>query len=144
MIRRPPRSTRTDTLFPYTTLFRSGCAPGAPRSAATEQGAHENAKIEPGDVDQITLVNILAPAQPRAAHAAAIQDVGKATLDHLTTLAHRLASDGGFQARPIGVDGLLGSLVAVPAQISIRRGRLEIGIAHVRTTVTHANPVCRL
>src|SRR3546814_14021153 len=27
MIRRPPRSTRTDTLFPYTTLFRS------PRSA---------------------------------------------------------------------------------------------------------------
>src|SRR3546814_17998480 len=29
MIRRPPRSTRTDTLFPYTTLFRSkaGCGP---------------------------------------------------------------------------------------------------------------------
>src|SRR3546814_3754523 len=24
MIRRPPRSTRTDTLFPYTSLFRSG------------------------------------------------------------------------------------------------------------------------
>src|SRR3546814_7285695 len=29
MIRRPPRSTRTDTLFPYTTLFRSGA--GQPR-----------------------------------------------------------------------------------------------------------------
>src|SRR3546814_126095 len=27
MIRRPPRSTRTDTLFPYTTLFRSPAAP---------------------------------------------------------------------------------------------------------------------
>src|SRR3546814_17438026 len=26
MIRRPPRSTRTDTLFPYTTLFRSKAA----------------------------------------------------------------------------------------------------------------------
>src|SRR3546814_7261264 len=26
MIRRPPRSTRTDTLFPYTTLVRSGVA----------------------------------------------------------------------------------------------------------------------
>src|SRR3546814_3296108 len=26
MIRRPPRSTRTDTLIPYTTLFRSGVA----------------------------------------------------------------------------------------------------------------------
>src|SRR3546814_4771468 len=33
MIRRPPRSTRTDTLFPYTTLFRSharGAAHGEP------------------------------------------------------------------------------------------------------------------
>src|SRR3546814_3360820 len=28
MIRRPPRSTRTDTLFPYTTLFRSVRQPG--------------------------------------------------------------------------------------------------------------------
>src|SRR3546814_7973792 len=27
MIRPPPRSTRTDTLFPYTTLFRSGFSP---------------------------------------------------------------------------------------------------------------------
>src|SRR3546814_9266922 len=27
MIRRPPRSTLTDTLFPYTTLFRSSLAP---------------------------------------------------------------------------------------------------------------------
>src|SRR3546814_4951777 len=27
MIRRPPRSTRTDTLFPYTTLFRSRTEP---------------------------------------------------------------------------------------------------------------------
>src|SRR3546814_9835623 len=27
MIRRPPRSTRTDTLFPYTTLFRSHSGP---------------------------------------------------------------------------------------------------------------------
>src|SRR3546814_10177033 len=34
MIRRPPRSTRTDTLFPYTTLFRS-----ARRCARASQGA---------------------------------------------------------------------------------------------------------
>src|SRR3546814_998394 len=31
MIRRPPRSTRTDTLFPYTTLFRSVLEIGAAR-----------------------------------------------------------------------------------------------------------------
>src|SRR3546814_4343812 len=30
MIRRPPRSTRTDTLFPYTTLFRSAHLPLIP------------------------------------------------------------------------------------------------------------------
>src|SRR3546814_17481967 len=37
MIRRPPRSTRTDTLFPYTTLFRSTSHPSslpAPSSKA--------------------------------------------------------------------------------------------------------------
>src|SRR3546814_1276966 len=33
MIRRPPRSTRTDTLFPYTTLFRSTSARCAPPRA---------------------------------------------------------------------------------------------------------------
>src|SRR3546814_4028844 len=31
MIRRPPRSTRTDTLFPYTTLFRSSSTKAWPR-----------------------------------------------------------------------------------------------------------------
>src|SRR3546814_8374982 len=35
MIRRPPRSTRTDTLFPYTTLCRSGLVPVALRQAGT-------------------------------------------------------------------------------------------------------------
>src|SRR3546814_4409343 len=33
MIRRPPRSTRTDTLFPYTTLFRSPLGTRARRPA---------------------------------------------------------------------------------------------------------------
>src|SRR3546814_1062754 len=35
MIRRPPRSTRTDTLFPYTTLFRSDGGNGATITDAT-------------------------------------------------------------------------------------------------------------
>src|SRR3546814_6857851 len=34
MIRRPPRSTRTDTLFPYTTLFRSRSRRRIPRRQA--------------------------------------------------------------------------------------------------------------
>src|SRR3546814_11662511 len=39
MIRRPPRSTRTDTLFPYTTLFRSSLAPTAPDLADHDPNA---------------------------------------------------------------------------------------------------------
>src|SRR3546814_14473246 len=38
MIRRPPRSTRTDTLFPYTTLFRS-LASATPVHASPEREA---------------------------------------------------------------------------------------------------------
>src|SRR3546814_14467397 len=40
MIRRPPRSTRTDTLFPYTTLFRS--TPDRERRAQAEDGKHQH------------------------------------------------------------------------------------------------------
>src|SRR3546814_12730463 len=36
MIRRPPRSTRTDTLFPYTTLFRSAQSRRIERRGRTE------------------------------------------------------------------------------------------------------------
>src|SRR3546814_9728610 len=36
MIRRPPRSTRTDTLFPYTTLFRSQCVDGRRRNVRAQ------------------------------------------------------------------------------------------------------------
>src|SRR3546814_13724504 len=39
MIRRPPRSTRTDTLFPYTTLFRSDQQRGALRGDAAAGAA---------------------------------------------------------------------------------------------------------
>src|SRR3546814_582398 len=46
MIRRPPRSTRTDTLFPYTTLFRSyvGLDGGDPDNLGLGLGAAEFAR----------------------------------------------------------------------------------------------------
>src|SRR3546814_16557057 len=44
MIRRPPRSTLTDTLFPYTTLFRSHRDLGRHRAAARRSpAAHDGA-----------------------------------------------------------------------------------------------------
>src|SRR3546814_6796009 len=47
MIRRPPRSTRTDTLFPYTTLFRSHAPIGLPLQLAMAAG---HGKLGPGAV----------------------------------------------------------------------------------------------
>src|SRR3546814_8169936 len=44
MIRRPPRSTRTDTLFPYTTLFRSA-KPAARDGAGAQVDALDTGRI---------------------------------------------------------------------------------------------------
>src|SRR3546814_1117494 len=52
MIRRPPRSTRTDTLFPYTTLFRSRQPPrglsARPPDRRAAGGSHRHAALGPG------------------------------------------------------------------------------------------------
>src|SRR3546814_13166882 len=51
MIRRPPRSTRTDTLFPYTTLFRSAIQPQIARlgpSHGRQQREARHIGIAPG------------------------------------------------------------------------------------------------
>src|SRR3546814_12990607 len=55
MIRRPPRSTRTDTLFPYTTLFRSSLVPGCfPRIGIKLSRARGAFVIEPrGDFKSV-------------------------------------------------------------------------------------------
>src|SRR3546814_14526266 len=52
MIRRPPRSTRTTTLFPYTTLFRSAAAIGAAAGIA-DAVDQEKLRQRPGNVDRI-------------------------------------------------------------------------------------------
>src|SRR3546814_6019744 len=49
MIRRPPRSTRTDTLFPYTTLFRS-VAIGGRRDDEADAQAGRDAFRQAGDI----------------------------------------------------------------------------------------------
>src|SRR3546814_3354852 len=56
MIRRPPRSTRTDTLFPYTTLFRSSSTGNYTISWSTVSGATRyrlDEKVETGSWSQI-------------------------------------------------------------------------------------------
>src|SRR3546814_9837740 len=52
MIRRPPRSTRTDTLFPYTTLFRSQ------RAADQLQERGLAGAVSPDDADRLAPMDV--------------------------------------------------------------------------------------
>src|SRR3546814_21109497 len=47
MLRRPPRSTRTDTLLPYTTLFRSSLRPPRARRAARGRQPSPESTVHP-------------------------------------------------------------------------------------------------
>src|SRR3546814_13459416 len=64
MIRRPPRSTRTDTLFPYTTLFRALGALGVAMVVALGGGAWAFARVRPdfrarNRVERIVMVTLI-------------------------------------------------------------------------------------
>src|SRR3546814_6073306 len=61
MIRRPPRSTRTDTLFPYTTLFRSS------RFAPPPELAHRRSLVPGQCIDR----RLVGPRDLRPARAGA-------------------------------------------------------------------------
>src|SRR3546814_11387543 len=55
MIRRPPRSTRPDTLFPYTTLFRSHGIVGAPVASKPDFSYSGAMKAKGGVWDEAAL-----------------------------------------------------------------------------------------
>src|SRR3546814_18804012 len=62
MIRRPPRSTRTYTLCPYTTLFRSAMIHNAGlflKKAAEDIAAHVDGPNAAFDIDRATQVTVL-------------------------------------------------------------------------------------
>src|SRR3546814_2981319 len=86
MLRRPPRSTRTDTLFPYTTLFRSFVAQQQARPRHRRKGG--------GDLD----LRIILPARP-------FPGVGPAMVEHIFALAVGLAvkrrGSGDPPVRPV-------------------------------------------
>src|SRR3546814_11893297 len=64
MIRRPPRSTRTDTLFPYTTLFRSERI-GA-RRETVEDRVRMAVEVTPSDRPFVWWCNLNAEAEALA------------------------------------------------------------------------------
>src|SRR3546814_442824 len=65
MIRRPPRSTRTDTLFPYTTLFRSlrraaGEGQESEHGEADSKGERDHARTIEKTAGETTTVSVAA------------------------------------------------------------------------------------
>src|SRR3546814_13817647 len=111
MIRRPPRSTRTDTLFPYTTLFRSAVQIGIEGRTDDDVGVgvhhladmigglvhlHQAQVVAAGDVDDDALC---------AAHRHFVQQrVGDGFFGRLdrTVVAVRLAEIGRAPCRERG------------------------------------------
>src|SRR3546814_10152272 len=132
MIRRPPRSTRTDTLFPYTTLFRSARLAHhrppeiaqRPRGAALDDAfGDEDHLIRGQRIDRLARANL----RPR----------------------HRLAVPVGRVAARARAPVCRPEHLAVAILDEIDQRRivplaLETGRAHDRTQVTHAQLVCPL
>src|SRR3546814_9633393 len=118
MIRRPPRSTRTDTLFPYTTLFRSG------RNRNTALALFRR------------LVNIRIVGELCTARFC--QNLGDRRGPRRLAMVH--VTNGPDIA--VGLRPLKFSLshIFLPSCPNL----LSIGRAHVCTPVTNAHLVCRL
>src|SRR3546814_9130224 len=118
MIRRPPRSTRTDTLFPYTTLFRSAYG----RIKARIFTGCQHAVVNRDDA----AVMALAPNGARS---------------------FGLSEPAADQYGLLEVDGqpwLCRGESRITNHESLMIFGLQIGRAHVGTPVTNANIVCRL
>src|SRR3546814_6567750 len=140
MIRRPPRSTRTATLFPYTTVFRSVAAAGATGAskAATTTGADPRAIVgatlvnpdAPPVADAVVVVRDgrIVAAGPRdgvdiPAGARRVDAAGKWLVPgYVDTHVHFFQS-GGLYARPGTLD--LREVVPYEQEVANTRANLE-------------------
>src|SRR3546814_5842423 len=80
MIRRPPRSTRTDTLFPYTTLFRSGLRTPAVKGTMDARAALRlllaDTGLQVAEADGYTItLNTIIPRDNRVASTGVVAQV---------------------------------------------------------------------
>src|SRR3546814_4365479 len=109
MIRRPPRSTRTDTLFPYTTLFRSLML--GPAGRAMMKGETPVLIAEPP---------VRRTQRASRADRAAANPVGAPLFDALRAMRRELAAEAGVPPYVIFHDAVLRAMASE-----------QIGRAHV-------------
>src|SRR3546814_6587913 len=117
MLRRPPGSTRTDTLFPYTTLFRAVLR-------SIRQIYRRNEMVDFAKLRSITPAE-RAIADEELRNAEIIAERNERAALSKTTINFTLAEDAELRSTMAGA-------------------KIEIGRAHVRTPVTNAHPECRL
>src|SRR3546814_5954437 len=118
MLRRPPRSTRTDTLFPYTTLFRS--------HGGKAVRYHGTIGHDPGRRSRTILAE-------NVADAVAEQDIGHDRLERERSAHHHVAHFAPLDPAAIVLVWLghieAGPREGLPAVVVEQRG--EIGREHV-------------
>src|SRR3546814_2574797 len=129
MIRRPPRSTRTDTLFPYTTLFRSNVSPEG------RFQSHVEAEVE----DVAVLDDVLLALRPHLAGflgavlAAAADEVlvGDGLGADEAALEVGVDDAGGLRRLAVAPDGPGARFLRANGEEGDQVEQLEIGRAHV-------------
>src|SRR3546814_11537369 len=98
MIRRPPRSTRTDTLFPYTTLFRSAGDADLVRARGRGDGEHLQHRVRDAERPELR-ADVQPAALDRGRPRGDAGDLSAAPLGGLAGADHRGGADfpGGAQ-----------------------------------------------
>src|SRR3546814_834050 len=133
MIRRPPRSTRTDTLFPYTTLFRS--VYWIDQTSAAQEWA---TALHGDNADEVAIYNFYAKGAWNSAVFLSMSDsvgirVGTSTgvriySPQVYLTGHGIKSDGESE----------GLIIENPTLVSVKRG-----VRHVDATGNSGNLVIR-
>src|SRR3546814_13633384 len=140
MIRRPPRSTRTNTLFPYTTLFRSFASVELARRRREE--AVEVGELRAGELSRI---GFREPVAHRRFHVG--ERLADQRLDHLgdlllALLAVRIEHIGALTLRRFVAPGdLFGFAAGLDREHQVR---LAAELAHARLEPLAVNIVANL
>src|SRR3546814_10439029 len=127
----PPRSTLTDTLFPYTTLFRSV------RQVLGRRHHHRERLAVAGEGDRNLGGHHVAGLGGAAV--AAVQDLLSSRAGQGIVLEFRFRHCGSEITATRGGRAVW----APPITLQERRKPREMGRAHVRTPLTNAHLVCR-
>src|SRR3546814_16193043 len=112
MIRRPPRSTRTDTLFPYTTLFRSDLA-----SRRIDAVLREAEKLVHAGTKELLIISQDTSAYGVATRHEARQWKGREVRAHMTDLVRDRKRDVSGKSVSVRVD--LGGARSIKKHIAI-------------------------